>query len=253
MTNPDRFLVLWSVGVFAASVLSALNVHAADTPITGTASAIPSRLALWYTRPAKVWTEALPLGNGRIGAMMHGDVGREHLQINEDTLTSGEPPADLRTIDITKDFAVVTNLIRTGRNAEADAFVTKNWLGRNQQCYQPLDDLFLDFGAESGVTDYRRWLDISTATAGVSYRRNGVGYTREMFISQPDQVMVIRLTGDKPGALAFTIFFASVHPTVKTTVDNDVLVLHGQLPGYVGRRDLKTVEKNGEQSRYPEN
>jgi alpha-L-fucosidase 2 len=253
MTNPDRFLVLWSVGVFAASVLSALNVHAADTPITGTASAIPSRLALWYTRPAKVWTEALPLGNGRIGAMMHGGVGREHLQINEDTLTSGEPPADLRTIDITKDFAVVTNLIRTGRNAEADAFVTKNWLGRNQQCYQPLDDLFLDFGAESGVTDYRRWLDISTATAGVSYRRNGVGYTREMFISQPDQVMVIRLTGDKPGALAFTIFFASVHPTVKTTVDNDVLVLHGQLPGYVGRRDLKTVEKNGEQSRYPEN
>ncbi|MEI6074993.1 MAG: glycoside hydrolase family 95 protein [Verrucomicrobiota bacterium] len=256
MTNPNRSLVPWCRSVVFGLVLSALHLHAADVPVTATSAApstVQSNLTLWYSRPAKVWTEALPLGNGRIGAMVYGGVGQEQLQINEDTLTSGEPPADLRTIDITKDFAVVTNLIRTGHNAEADAFVTKHWLGRNQQCYQPLGDLFLNFGAEDGVTDYRRWLDLATGTAGVSYRRDGVGLTREMFISQPNQVMVIRLTADKPGALAFVASFGSVHPTAKTTVDDDVLVLRGQLPGYVGRRDLKTVEKNGEQSRYPEN
>jgi alpha-L-fucosidase 2 len=257
MTNPNRSVLPWCRSVVVVGlVLSALHLHAADVPVTATSaatSAIQSNLTLWYSRPAKVWTEALPLGNGRIGAMVHGGVGQEQLQLNEDTLTSGEPPADLRTIDITKDFAVVTNLIRTGRNAEADAFVTKHWLGRNQQCYQPLGDLFLNFGAEDGVTDYRRWLDLANGTAGVSYRREGVRYTREMFISQPDQVMIIRLTTDKPGALAFTASLGSVHPTAKTSVESNSLVLRGQLPGYVGRRDLKIVEKNGEQSRYPEN
>src|ERR1035441_8582732 len=257
MNNRILFGIVSPVGfIFAALVLPTPNLRAAHISVAETspvAFPAPSPLSLWYMHPAKVWTEALPLGNGRIGAMMHGGVGQEHLQINEDTLTSGEPPADLRTIDITKDFAVVTNLIRSGRNAEADAFVTKHWLGRNQQCYQPLGDLFLDFGTESGITDYRRWLDLATATAGASYRRDGTRYTREMLISQPDQVMVIRLTADKPGALAFVASFRSVHPTAKAAVRDDVLVLRGQLPGYVGRRDLKTVEKNGEQNRYPEN
>jgi alpha-L-fucosidase 2 len=217
-------------------------------------AAAPSALTLWYPQPAAKWTEALPLGNGRIGAMVHGGVAREHLQLNEDTLTSGEPPADLRTIDITKDFDAVTGMLRAGRNADADAHVTKHWLGRNQQCYQPLGDLYLDFGPGAGAaTDYRRWLDLATATAGVSYQRDGVRFTREMFLSQPDQVLVVRLTADRPGALAFSVSLASVHPTAKATVIDSALALRGQLPGYVGRRDLAIVEKNGEQLRYPEN
>src|ERR1035441_7570399 len=211
MNNRILFGIVSPVGfIFAALVLPTPNLRAAHISVAETspvAFPAPSPLSLWYMHPAKVWTEALPLGNGRIGAMMHGGVGQEHLQINEDTLTSGEPPADLdlhpakvwtealplgngrigammhggvgqehlqinedtltsgeppadlRTIDITKDFAVVTNLIRSGRNAEADAFVTKHWLGRNQQCYQPLGDLFLDFGTESGITDFCWWRD----------------------------------------------------------------------------------------------
>src|SRR5438093_1125923 len=79
-------------------------------------SAPTAGLSLWYDSPAQKWTDALPLGNGRIGAMMFGGVEREHLQLNEDTLYSGEPPADLRTIDITKDFAHVQELLRTGKN-----------------------------------------------------------------------------------------------------------------------------------------
>ena len=217
------------------------------------AMAAAEPLQLWYHQPAAKWTEALPLGNGRIGAMVHGGVEKEHLQLNEDTLTSGEPPADLRTLDLTKDFDTVTAMLRTGRNADADAYITKHWLGRNQPCYQPLGDLFLDFGAGGTAADYRRWLDLATATAGVSFRRNGVGFTREMWVSQPDQVLVVRLTADRPGALAFTATLGSVHPTAKSAAGGDgTLVLRGQLPGYVGRRDLALVEKAGEQLRYPE-
>src|SRR3954464_5682605 len=82
-------------------------------------------LSLWYDKPAAKWTDALPLGNGRLAAMVFGGVEREHVQLNEDTLVSGEPPADLRTIDITTDFDQVVGLIRAGKNAEADAYVTK--------------------------------------------------------------------------------------------------------------------------------
>ena len=190
--------------------------------------------------------------------MVFGGVDREHLALNEDTLTSGEPPADLRTIDITKDFDHVTGLIKAGKNAEAETYVTKHWLGRNQQCYQPLGDLWLDFasaadGAKTSVTDYRRWLDLSTATAGVSFKRDGATFTRETYISAPDQVIAIRLRTDQPGTLAFKTSFSAVHPTAKSAVAEGELVLRGQLPGYVGRRDLKLVEQMGDQHKYPEN
>jgi len=124
-------------------------------------------LTLWYDQPSERWTDALPVGNGRLAAMVYGGPIREQLQLNEDTLTSGEPPADLRSLDITKDFDHVTGLIKAGKNTEADTYVTKNWLGRNQQCYQPLGDLWLDFAGTGPVTAYRRWLDLTTATAGV--------------------------------------------------------------------------------------
>ena len=207
---------------------------------------------LWYPAPAEKWTDALPLGNGRIGAMVFGGVEKEHLQLNEDTLYSGEPPADLRSIDLRKDFDHVTGLLRAGKNAEADAYITQHWLGRNQQCYQPLGDLWLDFGAGAPATDFHRWLDLATATAGVGYRRGDVAYTREYFISQPDQVLAVRLRVSRAGALAFNAGLTSVHPTAKATPQGAGAVLRGQLPGYVGRRPLPTIEAAGEQYRYPE-
>src|SRR5205807_497873 len=135
---------------------------------------------------------------------------------------------------------------------EADTFVMKNWLGRNQQCYQPLGDLHLDFAATGAVTDYRRWLDLGTASAGVSFRRGGVTFTREIFASHPDQVLVVHLTADKPGALAFKVRLGSVHPTAKTELAAKELVLRGQLPGFVARRPMKTIEEWGDQYKYPE-
>jgi alpha-L-fucosidase 2 len=235
--KPRHFLL----GLVVATSFAAEN--SAPTPA----------LSLWYDQPSQKWTDALPLGNGRLGAMVFGGIDRERIPLNEDTLYSGEPPADLRTIDIRKDFDHVTGLLRDGKNSEADIYISKNWLGRNQQCYQPLGDLMLDFtGTIGGVSNYRRWLDLATATAGVSYSRGGVTFTREMFISHPDQVVVVRLRADKAGALAFKASFVSVHPTAKSRFETGHLVLRGQLPGYVGRRPLKIIEQWGDQYRYPE-
>ncbi|MGH9889545.1 MAG: glycoside hydrolase family 95 protein, partial [bacterium] len=215
-------------------------------------AAITPGLSLWYDKPSEKWTDALPLGNGRLGAMVFGGTARERLQLNESTLYSGEPPADLRTVDITKDFDRVVDLIRAGRNSEADAYVSKHWLGRNQQCYQPLGDLFLDMDGEGEVTGFRRWLDLGSATAGVRYTRGGVTFTREMFASHPDQVIVVRLRASQPRALRFEVSLTSVHPTARTTATGAELVMRGQLPGYVGRRPLETIEQWGDQYKYPE-
>ena len=223
---------------------------AAIVPTTFAAPGDP--LTLWYDQPSEKWTDALPIGNGRLAAMVYGGPGREHLQLNEDTLTSGEPPADLRSLDITKNFDHVTALIKAGKNSEADTYVTKNWLGRNQQCYQPLGDLWLDFTGAGVVTDYRRWLDLTTATAGVSFRRDGATFTREYLASAPDQVIALRLRTDQPGTLAFKTSFSSVHPTAKAATAGDELVFRGQVPGYVSRRELKTIEQWGDQPKYPE-
>ena len=209
-------------------------------------------LTLWYDKPARQWVEALPIGNGRMGAMVFGGAEQERLQLNEDTLWSGEPPADLRTLDVRKSLPEVVALIRANKHAQADAYVKKHWLGRNQQCYQPLGDLHLDFTATGEVSDYKRWLDLSTATAGVSFRRGEATFTREIFASHPDQVIVVRLRSDKPGTLTFAAKLGSIHPESVATVKAGQLVLRGQVPGFIARRPMKTIEEWGEQYKYPE-
>jgi alpha-L-fucosidase 2 len=244
---PAGHILFGRVGLFVLGLaLVTTAARAAEPPVQ------TSGLTLWYDKPAQKWVEALPIGNGRLGAMVFGGTDREHLQLNEDTLYSGEPPADLRSLDIRKSRAEVVGLIRAGKYAEADAYVKKHWLGRNQQCYQPLGDIHVEFPGGGATSEYRRWLDIATATAGVSFRRDGVTFTREIFASHPDQVIVVRLRADKPGALGFKASLSSVHPTAKTTVAGKEVILRGQLPGFVARRDMKQIEEWGEQHKYPE-
>ncbi len=102
-------------------------------------------LRLWYRRPAPDWNEALPVGNGRLGAMIFGGVPEEHLQLNENTLYSDGPGSRDLPLDVTRDFERVAGMLRTGEYAEAADFITKNWGGRAQACYQPLGDLRLSF------------------------------------------------------------------------------------------------------------
>ncbi len=120
-----------------------------------------SALTLWYDKPAERWEEALPIGNGRLGAMVYGGVEREHLQLNEDTLTVGEPGDEYKQVRITDDFDKVVGLLKDKKYAEADDYVTKHWLGRGQACYEPMNDLWIDFTADGQLSNFRRWLDIS--------------------------------------------------------------------------------------------
>lgn len=168
-------------------------------------------LLLHYDEPAEVWTEALPLGNAYMGAMVHGGVEQEHLQLNETTLYSGDPKNTYKTIDVRKRFPEVMDLLNEGKYAEAQDIIAKDWLGRAQQCYQPLGDLWIDFDHQGKVRNYQRNLDLSNSTAAVTYKVDGVTYKREFFASYPDHVIVARLSADKPGKINCSVHFSTPH------------------------------------------
>jgi alpha-L-fucosidase 2 len=162
-------------------------------------------LSLWYRQPAKQWVEALPVGNGRLGAMVFGGVAQERLQLNEDTLWAGGPydPANPNALEA---LPKVRELIFAGKYREAQNLISQKMMAKplTQMPYQCVGDLLLDFPDANGVTDYRRDLNLDTAMATVGYTIDGVRYTREVFSSPVDQVIVVRLTADKPGKVAFT-------------------------------------------------
>ena len=206
---------------------------------------------LWYNHPAAGWNEALPLGNGSLGAMVFGGIGIEHLQLNESTLYSGEPSQNYQVANIAGDFDNVMQLLRDGKNGDADEFIRKNWLGRSRANYEPLGDLYFKMGNLGQVTSYRRELDISSSLLKISYMQNGVNYTREFFASHPDSVIVVKFTASK-SVLNIYASYSSVHPTAKCEVDNNILIMKGQAPGYSSNRTLKQIESWGNQNKYPE-
>lgn len=212
-----------------------------------------SGLELWYNNPASRWTQALPLGNGRLGAMVFGGVEHEHISLNDNTLYSGGPGSRDVPIDITTGFAHVVKLLHQGRYAEADAYVTRHWLGRGQNSYQPLGDLHLAFDSIAPTTHYRRSLNLADAEATTNYEQGGVNFTREYFASFPSQAIVLRLTASQPGAISFVATLDSPHPTAKTTATtNGLLTMTGRVPYLVVRRELNWIEQHHDQWKYPE-
>lgn len=168
----------------------------------------PGPLTLWYRQPAKVWTEALPVGNGNQGAMVFGGIDRERIQLNEHSLWSGGPVTD-DSAEVREVIAKIRALLLEGKFAEANklgaAWHPPHPLSRNgRPSYQMLGDLLLEFPHGAAAEEYRRQLDLDTGIARVEYRIGDVHYTREIFVSHPAQVMVVRLTASKPGSLSCT-------------------------------------------------
>ena len=196
------------------------------TGLVGPSSA--SDLSLWYRQPATNWVEALPIGNGRLGAMIFGGAEREHLQLNEDTLWAGRP-YDPNNPNARAALPEVRRLIFAGKYAEAQALVGSNMMARplRQMPYETLGDLWLNFPGADGITDYRRELDLDTAVARVTYTRNGVRFTREMFTSPVDQIIVVRLTADKPGQISFTTGMTTPQTATVLVENGDTLVMRG--------------------------
>jgi alpha-L-fucosidase 2 len=169
---------------------------------------------LWYAKPAnpKVWEEALPVGSGRLGAMVFGGTTDERIQFNEDTLWTGKPH-DYDRAGAGDALPKIRQLVFDGKTEDAGNLLRSNFLSDpvRQKAYQPFGNLRLHFADAGPVADYRRELDLSTAVATVSYTQGGVRYRREVFASYPSNVIVVRLTADRPASIAFTLAIDSPH------------------------------------------
>jgi alpha-L-fucosidase 2 len=185
---------------------------------------------LIYDKPAAKWTEALPLGNGRIGAMDFGGVEEERLQINEDTLWGGGPH-DYVNPDANAHLPQIQQLIFAGKVDEAQELSASLMSEpRVLMPYQPFCDIRLHFSGGRPMSDYHCQLDLQQALAQTDYSAASTTYNREVFVSYPDQVLVVRLSASRPGQIAFSISMDSPQPGVHVeSTSNDTLQLTGQI------------------------
>lgn len=182
---------------------------------------------LWYKKPAKDWNEALPIGNGRLGAMIFGRVDAELIQLNEETLWTGGPVNPDPNPDASKYLPEVRKLLFAGENGQAVKLMRK-MQGPNTNMYQPLADVFLKQQITGAVSNYTRSLNITNAIALTQFTVNGVQYTREILSSFPDQVLVMRLTASAKKALnvSFGLGDELVHSV--SIQNNNEIILKGK-------------------------
>ncbi|MDG4757350.1 glycoside hydrolase family 95 protein [Micromonospora sp. WMMD710] len=186
-------------------------------------------LALWYDESAGTdWLRALPIGNGRLGAMVFGNVDTERLQLNEDTVWAGGPhePSNTRGAGA---LAEIRRLVFANQWTQAQDLINQTMLGNpvGQLAYQTVGNLRLTFPTSGAASQYSRQLDLTTATTSVTYVMNGVRYQREVFASAPDQVIAMRLTADRTGSITFTATFDSPQRTSVASPDGSTISLDG--------------------------
>jgi alpha-L-fucosidase 2 len=179
--------------------------------VTSKAQDKPSGMKIWFTHPAEDWNDGLPIGNGRLGAMIFGGIEKERLELNESTVWTGEPRWDANPLAL-KSIGKVRQLLFEGKYREAEDLAQSSMMGQKPQSpvatYQSLGNLFIDFGNQSNISGYRRELDIKKAVASVFYKSGQINYTREYFSSAVDQALVIKLSADKEGSLSFTLILS---------------------------------------------
>lgn len=191
-----------------------------DAGAVATYTTTTQDLRLWYRQPARVWVEALPVGNGRLGAMVFGGVAHERLQLNEDTLYAGGPYSAVNP-KAREALPRVRALIFAGRYAEAATLADETLISRpvKQMAYQPLGNLWLQFDRLDGVADYRRELDLDAAVARTTFRVGAGVHRREVFVSAVDQCIVVRYTVDGGDAMIGRIRTGNEHATTTRAVD----------------------------------
>jgi alpha-L-fucosidase 2 len=218
---------------------------------------------LWYESPAKAWEEALPVGNGRLGGMVFGKHSEERIQLNEETYWSGGPYSTV-VKGGHKALPEIQRMIFEGNPIGAHKLFGRELMGYpvEQQKYQSIGNLHLFYQDEEEVTGYKRWLDLETGIASVEYTAKGVKLKREVFSSVPDQVIVVRLTADKPGSISFKASLRccrnSAHSNYATDyfrmdgAGPDGLMINGKSADYLGvtgaleyRVQLKAVSEGG--------
>lgn len=197
--------------------------------LTAITSYSQGQMKLWYTQPAgDVWEAALPVGNGRLAAMVFGNTGKEYIKLNEGTVWSGSPNRN-ENPEALAALPQIRKLIFEKKYDEATRLAQKYIAAPriHGMKFQPVGDLVLAFPGIDKVTDYYRELDIDSAVATTSFSIGGTRYKRKVFVSAPDQVIVVHLTADSDAAISFTASFASLHKSTVTTNAGHELRLTG--------------------------
>jgi alpha-L-fucosidase 2 len=220
--------------VFAQLLLGS-TVHVA-------APAAPD-LRLWYRQPAEQWNQALPVGNGRLGAMVFGRTAHETIQLNEETLWAGGP-YDPVVPGAYQALPEIRRLLFSGDIPAAHDLFGRTMMGRpyEQMKYQPLGNLQLTFPGHDSATDYRRELDLDAAVARVEYTVGGTRFVRETFSSAPGQVIVIRISANRPGAVSFTAALEGDRNQAHSNYGTDYFQMDGVAP--------RTLRLTGKSSDY---
>ena len=219
-------------------LLLALHANTAScfaVQLSGSAQPPDQPLSLWYRQPAKAWTEALPIGNGRLGAMVFGGVNEERLQLNEDTLWAGGP-YDPVNPDAKAALPEVRRLIFDAKYTDAARLISARVMAKplRQMPYQTVGDLLLTIPGPTAVEDYRRELNLDTAVTAVHYTAGGVKFQRAMFSSPVDQVIVVRLTADRGGQINFTARMKTPQAATIAVETGNTLVMQGVNGGAEG-------------------
>jgi alpha-L-fucosidase 2 len=206
--------------------------------ISGKASRPEGHYVLWYRQPAKVWEEALPIGNSRLGAMIFGGVSDERIQLNESTLWDGYT-LNPNNPDAIKALPDVRKLLFEGKNNEAVSLAGKTMMGRPSgiKSYQSLGELWFDTPVLS-ASDYVRSLDLSTAISSVRYTSDNTIFTRESFASPVDGIIAVRFTADKKGKINFSL-------TLKREKDAECLPHPSDLKAIILRGQIATKDNDG--------
>lgn len=233
--------------MFLMTILSGLSLRAQtfDYPQRIASKTFNPTTLLWYDAPAKKWEDALPVGNGRLGAMVFGANKEERIQLNEETYWSGGPYSTVVPGGY-KVLPEIQKLVFQEKYLAAHNLFGRKLMGYpvEQMKYQCLANLHLFFKNQDTISNYQRWLDLETGISGVSYTSKGITWQREVFSSAVDQVIVVRLTASKPGSISFTANLRGVrnqtHSNYATDYfhmdpyGSDGLVLTGKSADYMG-------------------
>jgi alpha-L-fucosidase 2 len=233
---------------FLFTLLLLINIHFLS--MGNSVSQSNRDLILWYDRPAAIWEEALPLGNSRLGVMVYGIPEKEELQLNEETIWGGGPYRNDKP-EALEALPEVRKLIFEGKNSEAAKLINRTFFTRTHGMpYQTAGSVILNFPDHTKYENYYRELDINRAVATTRYQANGVNYTREVFSSFADDVIIMKITADKKNALSFDLQYKSQakHTLLKK---DDILILAGEGSNHEGisgeiRYQIQTFIQNKE-------
>ncbi|MFA5229697.1 MAG: glycoside hydrolase family 95 protein, partial [Candidatus Paceibacterota bacterium] len=199
-------------------------------------------LKLWYLQPAVEWTEALPIGNGRMGAMVFGNPVNERIQLNEDSLWPGGPEWADNNKGTPEELEKIRKLMREGKYTEVDKLIIESFSHQSIKfSHQTMGDLFIKFENHDDYTDYQRWLSLDSAVVTSVYKVNGGTVSQQVFSSTPDNVLVVHLKSTAPGGINCEIALSrpedNGHPTVQVSSVENGLMMDGMVTQYGGMID----------------